>query len=95
MMLQFLFHDVSVIVTKKLIDSQGGMDCRRGSAISFKLCGFELIRDQDEESLDEEEEVAYILWSLSDPTEFPAIRNYLVVWNMNFIVPYIGNDHPN
>ena len=71
MMLQFLLHDVSVIVTKKLIDSQGGM----GSAISFKLCGFELIGDQDEELLDEDEEVAYILWSLSDPTEFPAIRN--------------------
>jgi len=35
------------------------MDCRRDSAISFKLCGFELIRDQDEELLDEEDEVAH------------------------------------
>ena len=22
-------------------------------------------------------------------------KNWLVVWNINFIVPYIGNDHPN
>ena len=73
-----IFHDATISVAwclshchKNLIDSQGGM----GSAISFKLCGFELIGDQDEELLDEDEEVAYILWSLSDPTEFPAIRN--------------------
>ena len=32
------------------------------------------------------------------PMEKPwktSIYNWLVVWNMNFIFPYIGNNHPN
>ena len=48
------------------------MDCRRGSAINSSA-------DQDEELLDEEEEVAqfgFFGFNVSDPTEFPAIRNY-------------------
>jgi hypothetical protein len=26
---------------------------------------------------------------------FPFFHHWLVVWNMNFIFPYIGNNHPN
>ena len=51
---KLFFHDVAIVC------SDGGLECKRGSAISFTLCGFELICDQEQEFLDfEEEEVGH------------------------------------
>ena len=38
--------------------------------------------------------------SLRDKNHYPRLKSpnyihWLVVWNMNFIFPYIGNNHPN
>ena len=42
----------------------------------------------------------FVIYNLDDHKytnwlAIPFFKIWLVVWNMNFIFPYIGNNHPN